>query len=88
MTSSSEGGSVYGYILYRERKREEEKVHLRSDEEKVLAILRGGPVLQSELTDKLGVSKAKVSIILREMEEKGLITRVKEGRTYRVFLRE
>ncbi|NJE10635.1 MarR family transcriptional regulator [Thermococcus sp. MAR1] len=82
------GGSVYGYVLYRERKREEEKVHLRSDEEKILALLREGPVLQSELTDKLGVSKAKVSIILREMEEKGLITRVKEGRTYRVFLKE
>nr|WP_167903303.1 MarR family transcriptional regulator [Thermococcus sp. JdF3] len=82
------GGSVYGYILYHERKREEEKTHLRSDEEKILALLREGPVLQSELADKLGVSKAKVSIILREMEEKGLITRIKEGRTYRVFLRE
>ncbi|WP_240921957.1 MarR family transcriptional regulator [Thermococcus sp. ES12] len=82
------GGSVYGYILYRERKREEELTHLRSDEEKILAMLREGPVLQSELAEKLGVSKAKVSMILREMEEKGLITRTKEGRTYRVFLRE
>ena len=82
------GGSVYGYILYRERKREEELTHLRSDEEKLLAMLKEGPVLQSELAEKLGVSKAKVSIILREMEEKGLITRTKEGRTYRVFLKE
>ncbi|ASA77760.1 MarR family transcriptional regulator [Thermococcus sp. 5-4] len=82
------GGSVYGYILYRERKREEELTHLRSDEEKILAMLKEGPVLQSELAEKLGVSKAKVSIILREMEEKGLITRTKEGRTYRVFLKE
>ncbi len=82
------GGGVYGYLLYRERKREEELTHLRSDEEKILAMLREGPVLQSELAEKLGVSKAKVSIILREMEEKGLITRAKEGRTYRVFLRE
>ena len=82
------GGAVYGYILYRERKKNEKMVHLRSDEEKILAFLREGPVLQSELAEKLGVSKAKVSIILREMEEKGLITRVKEGRTYRVFLRE
>jgi uncharacterized membrane protein len=82
------GGSVYGYILYRERKREEELTHLRSDEERILALLKEGPVLQSELAEKLGVSKAKVSIILREMEEKGLITRTKEGRTYRVFMRE
>lgn len=82
------GGGVYGYLLYRERKLREESDHLRSDEEKILAILREGPVLQSELAEKLGVSKAKVSITLREMEEKGLITRVKEGRTYRVFLRE
>ncbi len=82
------GGAVYGYTLYRGRKREEGLSHLRTDEEKVLAILKEGPVLQSELAGKLGVSKAKVSIILREMEEKGLITRVKEGRTYRVFLKE
>ncbi|WP_232461991.1 helix-turn-helix transcriptional regulator [Thermococcus siculi] len=82
------GGGVYGYVLYRERKRSEEKAHLRTDEEKILAILREGSVLQSELAEKLGVSKAKVSIILREMEEKGLITRTREGRTYRVFLRE
>ncbi|WP_297419177.1 MarR family transcriptional regulator [Thermococcus sp.] len=82
------GGAVYGYILYCGRKRSEELAHLRTDEEKVLAILKEGPVLQSELAGKLGVSKAKVSIILREMEEKGLITRVREGRTYRVFLKE
>ena len=81
-------GSVYGYTLYRERKREEELAHLKSDEERILALLKEGPVLQSELAERLGVSKAKVSIILREMEEKGLITRVKEGRTYRVFLKE
>ncbi|ASJ07415.1 helix-turn-helix transcriptional regulator [Thermococcus pacificus] len=80
------GGTVYGYILYRERKRSGELTHLRTDEEKVLAILKEGPVLQSELAEKLGVSKAKVSILLREMEEKGLIVRVKEGRTYRVEL--
>ena len=82
------GGTVYGYTIYRGRKREEELSHLRTDEEKILAILKEGPVLQSELAGKLGVSKAKVSIILREMEGKGLITRVKEGRTYRVFLKE
>ena len=82
------GGAVYAYILYRESKKGEERARLRTDEEKILAILKEGPVLQSELAGKLGVSKAKVSIILREMEEKGLITRVKEGRTYRVFLRE
>ena len=75
-------------LLEWKRSSEEEKVHLRSDEEKVLAILREGPVLQSELAEKLGVSKAKVSIILREMEGKGLITRVKEGGTYRVFLKK
>ena len=82
------GAAVYGYILHRERKREEMKEHLRSDEERIMAMLDEGPILQSELAEKLGVSKAKVSIILREMEEKGLITRVREGRTYRVFLRE
>jgi len=45
-------------------------------------------MLQSELVKRLNVSKAKVSILLREMEEKGFIERIKEGRSYLVKLRE
>jgi len=43
---------------------------------------------QSELVKRLGFSKAKVSLLLKNMEKKGLIERVKEGRTYLVKLKE
>ncbi|NJE55700.1 MarR family transcriptional regulator, partial [Thermococcus sp. 21S9] len=66
-----------------------EKVEiLRSDEEKIIELLKNGPVLQSELVKRLGVSKAKVSLLLKDMEKKGLIERVKEGRSYLVKLKE
>ncbi len=83
-------GGFFGGILYRER-RERKRTRreiLKSDEERIIEILKEGPVLQSELVKRLGVSKAKVSILLREMEEKGLIERTREGRSYRIQLRE
>ena len=79
------GGFVAG-ILYKGK--EKSVIDLRSDEEKVLELLKEGPLYQSELVKQLGFSKAKVSLLLRSMERKGLIERVKEGRTYLVRLKE
>lgn len=79
------GGFLAG-ILYKGR--EKSTVDLRSDEEKVINILREGPMYQSELVKRLGFSKAKVSLLLKDMEKKGLIERIKEGRTYLVKLKE
>ncbi|USS40216.1 MarR family transcriptional regulator [Thermococcus aggregans] len=79
-------GGFFAGILYNGR--EKSVVNLRSDEEKVLELLKEGPLHQSELVKRLGFSKAKVSLLLRDMEKKGLIERVKEGRTYLVRLKE
>ncbi|USG99561.1 MarR family transcriptional regulator [Thermococcus argininiproducens] len=79
------GGFLAG-ILYKGK--EKSTVDLRSDEEKVIGILREGPMYQSELVKRLGFSKAKVSLLLKDMEKKGLIERIKEGRTYLVKLKE
>jgi len=79
-------GGFFAGILYSGR--EKSVVNLRSDEEKVLELLKEGPLHQSELVKRLGFSKAKVSLLLRDMEKKGLIERVKEGRTYLVRLKE
>lgn len=81
-------GGFFAGMLYKERKGKEKVEILRSDEEKVIELLKNGPVLQSELVKKLGVSKAKVSLLLKDMEKKGLIERVKEGRSYLVRLKE
>ncbi|RLF89920.1 transcriptional regulator [Thermococci archaeon] len=80
-------GGFYAGMLYRERKKGKPEI-LKSDEERVIELLKNGPMLQSELVKRLNVSKAKVSILLREMEEKGFIERIKEGRSYLVKLRE
>ncbi|ALV62598.1 hypothetical protein ADU37_CDS08990 [Thermococcus sp. 2319x1] len=79
------GGFLAG-TLYRGK--EKTLIDLRSDEEKVLEVLKEGPLYQSDLVKRLGFSKAKVSLLLRDMEKKGLIERVKEGRTYLVRLKE
>jgi len=80
-------GGFFAGMLYKERKREKVEI-LKSDEEKIIEILRGGPVRQSDLVKRLGVSKAKVSLLLKEMERKGLIEKIKDGRSYLVKLRE
>ncbi len=85
---SAFAGGFFAGMLYKERKGKEKVEVLRSDEEKVIELLKNGPVLQSELVKKLGVSKAKVSLLLKDMEKKGLIERVREGRSYLVRLKE
>jgi hypothetical protein len=79
-------GGFFAGTLYRGK--EKGAIDLRSDEEKVLELLREGPLYQSDLVKRLGFSKAKVSLLLKDMEKKGLIERVKEGRTYLVRLKE
>jgi len=81
-------GGFFAGVLYKERKGKEKVEILKSDEEKVIELLKNGPILQSELVKRLGVSKAKVSLLLKEMEKKGLIERVKEGRSYLVRLKQ
>ncbi|MCO6040836.1 helix-turn-helix transcriptional regulator [Thermococcus alcaliphilus] len=79
-------GGFFAGTLY--KRKEKTLIDLRSDEEKVLELLKEGPLYQSDLVKRLGFSKAKVSLLLRDMEKKGLIERVKEGRTYLVRLKE
>ena len=48
--------------------------------DKVLELLNSGPMAQSALRERLGVTAARVSQILAVMEESGLIRREKKGR--------
>ncbi len=55
---------------------------LESDEDKILTLLKtvGGSMRQTEITERLGYSKAKTSQLLTALEERGLLTRYKRGR--------
>lgn len=59
---------------------------LPDDERQVLEPILTDPGLtQIEVTDRTGLSKAKVSQTLTELRERGLIYRESAGRTYRLF---
>jgi DNA-binding transcriptional ArsR family regulator len=48
--------------------------------------LSGGSAMVAEVTGDLGVSKPTISRHLRTLEEAGVISRVIDGRTHRLFL--
>jgi DNA-binding transcriptional ArsR family regulator len=50
--------------------------------------LAGGPATVADATGGLGVSKPAVSRHLRVLEEAGVVSRVIEGRTHRLALRD
>lgn len=65
-------------------------IGVTSEEEEILEILRekGGSCSQKDLYRDLEMSQAKVSIILNNLEERGLVRRFREGRENIVHLME
>ncbi|MEM2351226.1 MAG: MarR family transcriptional regulator [Thermoproteota archaeon] len=62
--------------------------YMVSDEELVLRILRnsGGRLAQKQIKEATGFSKSKTSMVLSELQKKGLIRKIKRGREYIVEL--
>ncbi|MFP3909066.1 MAG: helix-turn-helix transcriptional regulator [Halobacteriota archaeon] len=63
---------------------------LPEDLEETLSIIRkeGGRITQKNLRKKMGYSEAKMSLIIADMERRGLIEKVKKGRGNILFLRD
>ncbi len=56
------------------------------DEQEILRpVLESPGLAQYEVVSRSGYSKAKVSQVISELEVRGLIYRVREGKTYRVY---
>ena len=55
---------------------------IETEEDKVLKLLKtsGGTMRQSDITERLGFSKAKTSQLLTALEGKGKLARYKKGR--------
>lgn len=83
-------------------KRLEDEKRKRSEEEKFELILKGldnfekqavkvirgqEGITQNTLRIKTGMSKAKLSYVLTSLEKKGLVKRVKKGKTFALFSR-
>nr|WP_255291613.1 MarR family transcriptional regulator [Natrinema sp. CBA1119] len=59
---------------------------LPDDERRVLEPVLSSPgITQIELRDRSGFSKSKVSQTVSSLEERGLLYRERQGRTYRVY---
>lgn len=60
---------------------------LSEDEKRVMnEVVKSEGITQDSLVYRLGFSKAKVSLLLSSLEEKGLVFREKLGRTYSIRL--
>ena len=80
-----------GYLVYRRWWRERERYDvLPEDLEELVEIIRknGGRITQKELRQITGYSEAKISLMLTDLERRGVIERVKKGRGKVIFLRE
>ncbi len=63
-----------------------EKV-LDRDESLIINIIKEHEgVTQDSLRFKTGFSKAKISLILKELEEKGIVYRERFGKTYKLYI--
>ncbi|MET1123972.1 MAG: MarR family transcriptional regulator [Archaeoglobaceae archaeon] len=76
-------------LYYLKRREATENSELPEDLSEVLEVIRraGGRITQKELRKKLGYSEAKMSLILADLERRGLVERVKKGRGKIIFLK-
>jgi len=63
---------------------------LPDDLKEVLEILKseGGRITQKELRKRLGYSEAKMSLIVADLERRGLVEKIKKGRGNVIFLKD
>ncbi len=84
--------TIFVYLIYFKRKKVEKVVLplLREDEKKVMKVILANPrgVNQKVIVEETGYSKAKVSKVLKSLEERGLIRIERRGRTNKVYLKK
>ncbi len=73
-----------------EKVREFKVEELPEDLREVVEIIRkeGGRITQKELRKRLGYSEAKVSLMIADLERRGIVEKVKRGRGNIIFLKE
>ncbi|MHA1807268.1 MAG: helix-turn-helix transcriptional regulator [Candidatus Thorarchaeota archaeon] len=86
------GGAFLAPKIFRriKKRRSVRYVSISDDEQEVVDILRvkGGSCPQKLIVDELGVSQAKASLLLKALEERGIVRRFRDGRANMVHLVE
>lgn len=86
--------SILGFLYYLKRKEQyKDKIDadkLPEDLFEVVEIIKkeGGRISQKELRKKLGYSEAKMSLIIADLERRGVVEKVKKGRGNIIFLKD
>lgn len=86
-------GVIVSFYLFSVKEKDREfdiiKKVLSEDEKQVLSeIKKAGEITQDSLRFRLNWSKAKISIILTNLDKKGIVQRERTGKTYRVYLQK
>lgn len=97
LSSGGIGIMAITFLVFKQRRKLKEKLSRleefpslqksESAQEKILRLLEasGGNLKQSEVSAKLGFSRAKTSLLLSEMEKNSIVRRIKKGKTKIVF---
>ena len=97
LSSGGIGIMVITFLVFKQRRKQKEKLSRleefpslqksESDQDKILRLLEssGGNIKQSEVSAKLGFSRAKTSLLLSEMEKNSIVRRIKKGKTKIIF---
>jgi uncharacterized membrane protein len=81
--------AVGGYYLLKSKRRRSEVGYMEDDMKRVLDIIKANDgIVQKEIVDITGFSKAKVSMIVSNLERDGLIRKEKFGLKNRLYLAE
>lgn len=85
--------SVIIYLLFKKRKRRKKRniaIEGEDPTEEVINFIKknGGRVTQKDIRKQFPVSEAKISLIVSELEEKGLIKKIKRGKGNIIIIQE
>jgi uncharacterized membrane protein len=81
-------GALYSIYYLKKRKKDLILKGLSKDERKVIQLLfEQKEVYQSEIREKMGFSKVKMTRVVQKLEEKGLIQIEKLGKRNKIFLK-
>ena len=79
--------------IYKKIKKEEEKIEKEDEKDEIDEIIKfikskGGRATQKEIRKKFMTSQAKISLIITELEHKGIVEKIKKGRGNVIILKK
>ncbi len=85
-------GILAGVIYYKKTRKKETKdaIAAEDDLEQIIKIIKkeGGRLTQKEIRKQIPLSEAKISLMIAELEHKGIIQKIKKGRGNIIILKK